>query len=78
MSIQFDFRSGHDLRVMRLSPTLGSTLSGESEILSLSLSLLACSLSLSLEGRKEGEEKRGERKKGRKEERLGSNPSSTA
>ena len=42
----FDFSSGHDLRVVRSSPMLGSTLSGDSFSLSLCMPpLLACTLS---------------------------------
>ena len=66
-----DFSSGHDLRVLRSSPTTGSALLMEPAYDSLSLSLrpypdsLSLSLSLSLKKKKERE-----RKKRKKKERL--------
>ena len=46
--LTLDFGSDHDLRVMRLSPALGSELSGESTSSSPSASLSSCVCSLSL------------------------------
>ena len=50
--LTLDFGSGHDLKVLELSPTLGSALSGESALGSLSFSHSHCThahvLSLSL------------------------------
>ena len=46
--LTLDFGSGHDLRVMRLSPALDCTLSRESASPSLSPSVLTLALSLFL------------------------------